>query len=122
MLWAQFTWTKILALTNEQTVSAIASCILGLLDRPDVLKKGQQELDSVVKLGHLPDFNDEELLPFITAIVKETMRWRDVAPIGSFHHTYSSLSPNHSFFAQQFHTTWTAKMNTKAIVSLRARL
>jgi len=47
-----------------------------------VLKKAQQDIDSIVKPGHLPDFEDEPSLPFITAIVKETMRWRDVAPIG----------------------------------------
>lgn len=66
---------------SDTTVSAIASCILGLLDKPDVLKQAQAELDAVVKPGHLPDFDDEESLPFITAIVKETLRWRDVVPI-----------------------------------------
>ena len=55
---------------------------MGLLDKPDVLKRAQAELDAVVKPGHLPDFEDEESLPFITAIVKETLRWRVVAPIG----------------------------------------
>ncbi|PPQ87697.1 hypothetical protein CVT25_011464 [Psilocybe cyanescens] len=53
----------------------------GLLDKPEVLRKAQQELDSVVKPGHLPDFDDEESLPYITAIAKETLRWRDVVPI-----------------------------------------
>jgi len=71
---------------SDTTVAAIASCILGLLDRPDVLKRAQQELDSVVKPGHMPDFDDEASLPFITAIVKETMRWRDVAPIAIPHY------------------------------------
>jgi len=66
---------------TDTTVSAIASCILGFLDRPDVLKRAQQELDSVVKPGYLPDFDDEDSLPFITAITKETLRWRDVVPI-----------------------------------------
>ena len=55
---------------------------MGLLDKPDVLKRAQADLDAVVKPGHLPDFEDEESLPFITAIVKETLRWRDVVPIG----------------------------------------
>ena len=60
----------------------MASCILGLLEHPEVLKKAQEELDRVVKPGHLPDFDDEDSLPYITAIVKETLRWRDVVPIG----------------------------------------
>ncbi|PPQ85587.1 hypothetical protein CVT25_000031, partial [Psilocybe cyanescens] len=70
---------------SDTTVSAIASCILGLLDKPEVLKKAQQELDSVVKPGHLPDFDDEESLPYITAIAKEALRWRDVLPISIPH-------------------------------------
>lgn len=65
-----------------QTVAAVASCILGLLDKPEVLRKAQRELDSVVKRGHLPDFEDQVNLPYITAITMETLRWRDVAPIG----------------------------------------
>ncbi|KAF8884004.1 cytochrome P450 [Infundibulicybe gibba] len=70
---------------SDTTVSAIASCILGLLENPDVQRKAQQEIDSVVGHGHLPDFEDEPSLPFITAIVKETMRWRDVVPIAIPH-------------------------------------
>ena len=60
----------------------MASCILGLLDKPEVLAKAQRQLDAVVKPGYLPDFDDEDSLPYITAIVKETLRWRDVVPIG----------------------------------------
>jgi len=63
-------------------MSAVASCILGLTIRPGVLKRAQAEIDAVVGLGRLPDFNDFDSLPYITAIAKETMRWRDVVPIG----------------------------------------
>ncbi|KAF9555542.1 cytochrome P450 [Agrocybe pediades] len=68
---------------SDTTSSAIASCILGLLEKPDVLKKAQQQLDSVLKPGDLPDFDDD--LPYITAIVMETLRWRDVVPISVPH-------------------------------------
>ena len=64
-------------------MSAIASCILGLLEYPEVLRKAQAQIDSVVKPGHLPEFEDEPSLPYITAIAKETLRWRDVVPIGT---------------------------------------
>ena len=47
-----------------------------------MLKKAQAEIDAIVGLNHLPDFHDFDSLPFITAIVKETMRWRDIVPIG----------------------------------------
>lgn len=68
----------------SQTVSIIGSCILGLLERPDILKAAQKELDSVIKQGHLPELDDEASLPYITAITKETLRWRDAVPIGMF--------------------------------------
>jgi cytochrome P450 len=63
-------------------VSAIAWCILGLLENPHVLRKAQTELDSVVKAGHLPDLEDEPTLPYTTAIAKEALRWRVALPIG----------------------------------------
>ncbi|KAF9445086.1 cytochrome P450 [Macrolepiota fuliginosa MF-IS2] len=66
---------------SDTTVSAITSCILALLENPEILKKAQAELDSVVTPGHLPDFDDEASLPYITALTMETLRWRDVVPI-----------------------------------------
>ncbi|TEB22313.1 cytochrome P450 [Coprinellus micaceus] len=70
---------------SDTTVSAITSCILGFLENPDILKKAQADLDRVVKPGQLPEFDDESSLPYITAIVKETLRWREVAPIAVPH-------------------------------------
>ena len=55
--------------------------MLALVKNPDIVKKAQKQLDSVVQPGHLPDFHDEPLLPYITAIAKEAMRWREVLPI-----------------------------------------
>jgi cytochrome P450 len=52
------------------------------MTHPDVLKKAQAEIDAVVGLDRLPEFSDLDSLPYITAIVKETLRWRDILPIG----------------------------------------
>jgi len=76
---------------TDTTVSAIASCILGFLTNPEALKTAQREIDSVIKPGQLPSFNDEPSLPYITAVVKEALRWRDVTPIGKY---TSQLSRN----------------------------
>lgn len=65
-------------------MSTIASCILGLMVNPGVLKKAQQEIDAVIGHGQLPGFEDEESLPYITAIVKESLRWKEAAPIGMY--------------------------------------
>ena len=65
-----------------QTQAAISSCIMALLDHPDILRRAQEEVDSVLTFGDLPTFEEEPRLQFIMAICLETMRWRDVAPIG----------------------------------------
>ncbi|KAG6902124.1 hypothetical protein C0995_004070 [Termitomyces sp. Mi166 len=65
---------------TDTTVAAVASGILGLLTNPVALKKAQEEIDRVIGPHQLPSFSDENSLPYITAITKETLRWRDVAP------------------------------------------
>lgn len=53
-----------------------------MLANPEALKKAQQEIDSVVKPGFLPSFDDEDSLPYVSAIVKEVLRWSTVTPLG----------------------------------------
>uniref|UniRef100_A0A8H7XS06 O-methylsterigmatocystin oxidoreductase n=1 Tax=Psilocybe cubensis TaxID=181762 RepID=A0A8H7XS06_PSICU len=69
----------------DTTLSIVGSCVLALIDHPEVVKKAQLELDKVIKPGHLPDFNDQPSLPYITAIVKEGLRWNDAVPMGVPH-------------------------------------
>ena len=57
---------------------------------PEVQKKAQAEIDAVVGPHRLPDFEDRPSLPYINAIVKESMRWHLVLPLGAF--LSSSLS------------------------------
>ena len=63
-------------------MGAVATAIIALMNHPEVLKKAHEEIDKVIKPGKLPDFSDEPSLPYVTAIVKETMRWRPTAPLG----------------------------------------
>ena len=51
---------------------------------PEVQKKAQAEIDAVVGPDRFPDFEDRDSLPYIKAIVKETMRWHLVVPLGDF--------------------------------------
>ena len=49
---------------------------------PEVQKKAQAEIDTVVGRNHLPDFQDRTSLPYVNAVVKESMRWNLVLPLG----------------------------------------
>jgi cytochrome P450 len=52
---------------------------------PDVQAKAHHELDMVLGPENLPNFNDEQSLPYITAIVREIYRYQPVAPLGVPH-------------------------------------
>ncbi|KAF8625112.1 hypothetical protein AX15_005542 [Amanita polypyramis BW_CC] len=86
-IWGFQTVVRVLLFSagTDSTVAAIASCIIGLLKRPDVVKRAQEEIDSVIPFGGLPTFDEEDKLPLVTAICMETMRWRPVAPIAVPH-------------------------------------
>ncbi|KAF4612693.1 hypothetical protein D9613_011775 [Agrocybe pediades] len=45
----------------------------------DVQRNAQEEIDRVVG-GRLPEFSDEKDLPYISAIVKEVLRWQPIGP------------------------------------------
>ncbi|KAG2134906.1 cytochrome P450 [Suillus bovinus] len=51
----------------------------------DVQKRAQAEIDSVVGRERLPTFEDKASLPYIEAIVRETLRWEPVVPLGVPH-------------------------------------
>jgi len=60
------------------------SFIIAMLLYPDMQKKAQVELDSVIGRERLPTFNDRPYLPFIDAVCKEVLRWYPVTPLGAF--------------------------------------
>jgi cytochrome P450 len=50
---------------------------------PEVQRKAQAEIDSVVGKDRLPDFGDQPLLPYVNAILEEALRWHPVVPLGT---------------------------------------
>lgn len=66
-----------------QTVSALGTFILAMLLHPEVQRRAQEQLDTVVGSGRLPDLSDRPSLPFIDAILNECLRWQPVVSIGT---------------------------------------
>ena len=49
---------------------------------PDIQRKAQAEIDAVVGQDRLPDFSDRAKLPYVNAIIEETLRWHSITPLG----------------------------------------
>ncbi|KAJ7091701.1 cytochrome P450 [Mycena crocata] len=58
-----------------KSVSSIHSFLLGMLANPQAMKAAQAEIDRI----------DEYSLPYVSAIVKETLRWKPPTPIAIPH-------------------------------------
>jgi cytochrome P450 len=52
---------------------------------PDVQKRAQAEIDLVIGRNRLPTFEDRASLPYIEAVLRETLRWEPVIPLGNLH-------------------------------------
>jgi len=50
---------------------------------PDVQKRAQAEVDQVVGRDRLPTLDDQNALVYISALIKEVIRWGPVAPLGA---------------------------------------
>ncbi|KAJ3848269.1 cytochrome P450 [Lentinula lateritia] len=62
----------------ETTAGVLSWFMLAMILYPDIQKKIQDELDTVVGRGRLPTFADQEHLPYLQATVREALRWHPV--------------------------------------------
>ncbi|KAJ7453443.1 cytochrome P450 [Mycena latifolia] len=69
----------------DTTVSSLGTFVLAMLSNPDAQKRAQAEIDSLTGGKYLPDFDDETSLPYVSALVKEVLRWRNVTPVAVPH-------------------------------------
>ncbi|KAG2068708.1 cytochrome P450 [Suillus decipiens] len=80
----------IISLSLAQTVSTLLVFLLAMILNPKVQTKAHAEIDRVVGKDRLPDFNDRPALPYVDAILRETLRWHPVVPFGLPHATTTS--------------------------------
>ncbi|KAH9983875.1 cytochrome P450 [Russula vinacea] len=50
----------------------------------------QAEVDSVVGNSRLPDYSDQDALPYVQAVLKEVLRWHPVTPLSVSHKVIKS--------------------------------
>ncbi|THV03625.1 cytochrome P450, partial [Dendrothele bispora CBS 962.96] len=66
------------------TAFLIHTFLLACVNNPEVVRKAQAELDRVAG-DNLPQYNQMKKMPYIHAVVKETIRWVPVTPLAFPH-------------------------------------
>ncbi|VDB91739.1 unnamed protein product [Peniophora sp. CBMAI 1063] len=70
---------------SETTSSALKWCLRVMISHPDIQKRVQAELDSVIGRERLPTVADRPNLPYTVAVLREVMRWRSGLCLGVPH-------------------------------------
>ncbi|KAL1742445.1 cytochrome P450 [Schizophyllum fasciatum] len=86
---------------TDTTVITLLNFTLAMLDNPELQRRAQLELDAVLgplqtpdgKPGKLPTFSEQAQLPFISALVRESSRYKPVLP-GAIPHAHSGSEPD----------------------------
>ncbi|KAK0223999.1 cytochrome P450 [Armillaria fumosa] len=79
-----FLSNKINKWTGTETLKVF---VLAMVRYPDVQRKAQALIDAVIGRKGLPTLDDRSSLPYIEAILKETLRWKPVSPLAFPHRT-----------------------------------
>lgn len=75
----------------ETTVTTLIIFVLAMVKFPAVQKKAQQEIDNVTGGDRLVEFEDREKLPYVNAMVKESLRWCPILPLCLTHATTEEM-------------------------------
>ncbi|KIK54688.1 hypothetical protein GYMLUDRAFT_99986 [Collybiopsis luxurians FD-317 M1] len=67
---------------GETTYATILTFMLAMALNPDKQKLAQAEVDRVVGSDRLPTIADISKMPYVTAVIKETLRWHPSLPLG----------------------------------------
>ncbi|EMD37285.1 hypothetical protein CERSUDRAFT_94290 [Gelatoporia subvermispora B] len=70
---------------TDTSVSTLSTFFLAMVLNPEVQAKAQMELDAVSGGHRLPVFTDQVSMPYITAIMMESLRWKPVVPLNLPH-------------------------------------
>ncbi|KAJ7291647.1 cytochrome P450 [Mycena rebaudengoi] len=78
---AVWTVSNIYAAGTETTAGAVQSFVLAMALNPQVQKRAQDEIDKIVGVDRIPTIADMADLPYIRAVMKETLRWHPSVPL-----------------------------------------
>ncbi|THH21271.1 hypothetical protein EW146_g251 [Bondarzewia mesenterica] len=67
---------------GETTYATVLTFIMAMALHPDKQRLAQAEIDRVVGTERMPTISDVPHLPYVNAVIKETMRWHPAFPLG----------------------------------------
>jgi cytochrome P450 len=101
----------------DTSVSTLTTFFLAMTLHPEAQKRAQAELD--VEVGdRLPTFADKDSLPYVTALMKEVLRWIPVLPVAVPHRAVNSDQYKGYFIpagASVLGNAWYAVIITEAV-------
>ncbi|KAJ7819336.1 cytochrome P450 [Mycena olivaceomarginata] len=71
----------------DTTTATLVVFFMAMALNPDVVRKAQNEIDTVVGFGCLPGFEHRSAMPYCEAVVREVFRWRPIVPLAVPHAT-----------------------------------
>jgi len=74
----------------ETTASTLVIFVLAMMLYPEVQERAWREIEAVVGTERLPNYEDRSSLPYVEAVLRETLRWHPVFPLGLPHYTSES--------------------------------
>ncbi|KAF9223824.1 cytochrome P450 [Gyrodon lividus] len=72
---------------SDSTDAVLQVFVLAMVLFPDIQKRAQDEIQAVVGTERLPTYSDRPHLPYIEAVVRETLRWHPITPLAIPHST-----------------------------------
>ncbi|PPQ69848.1 hypothetical protein CVT25_005489 [Psilocybe cyanescens] len=72
---------------SDTTQSSTGTFLYLMVSNPDVQRKAQAEIDSILGSKRLPGYEDRPSMPYVEAIYREVLRWRPPGSIGFPHST-----------------------------------
>jgi len=84
----------------ETSATTVLWALTLLADYPDVQRRLQEEIDSVVSRDRLPSLDDKQKLPYVEAAILEIMRYKTLVPLGIPHITMCDTEVKGHFIPQ----------------------
>ncbi|KAF9266573.1 cytochrome P450 [Marasmius fiardii PR-910] len=64
---------------------ALTTAYIAMAIHPEIQRRAQRDIDAVLGKGQVVTYADRADLPYVEAILRETLRWAPVVPLGIFH-------------------------------------